>query len=172
MMKKGLIAALMVVSGLAQAQDLTIPGERWLAKSTGYVCAAYGTSTTAPMEHEEMDVVFEQITTDITLDNGLLKASFVEAGVECRYSAILLADNAASTIDLVDSKAYSVDGSVDCSEGKAIIDAQLAANDYLYWGHPHHLTIMVPSADASAICGAGATHVGLDFVVAGFIGER
>ncbi len=172
-MKKTLLAGLMILTGLANANDLTIPGERWLAKSTGYACAAYDVdNVAAPTSHVEMDVVFEQITTDITLDNGLLIASFMENGVQCNYSAILLADNAASTIGLVESKAYSADGSVDCQAGKEVLDQQLEMNDYLYWGHPHNLTIMVPAASAEVVCGAGATHVGINFVVAGFIGQN
>jgi hypothetical protein len=171
-MKQTILAGLIMMSGLAGASDLTIPGERWLAKGEGYRCAAYGTDVVAPTSHSDMNVTFEQITTDRTLDNGLLKASFTENGVECRYSAILLADNAAGTIGLVESKAYSVDGTVDCETGKEVLDNQLEFNDYLYWGHPHRLTIMIPDASAEGVCGVGATHIGINFVVAGFIGQN
>ncbi|MFG1501323.1 hypothetical protein ABMA70_14035 [Halobacteriovorax sp. XZX-3] len=168
MMKKSLIALLSLLSVSAIANtDLVLEGERWLAQHKGYVCAAFTDYTNAPASHNNMNVKFEKLSTDYTLDNILIKATFENVdGIECSYSSILFADNAASTIDLVDSRAFSkVDASADCSEGKAVLDAQLANNDYLYWGHPHHATIMVPATGAAEVCGEGATHIGIDFMV-------
>lgn len=161
--------ALMSISAFANDGDLTIPGERWLARHAGYVCAAFEPDTNTPVVYADMNLQFESLTTDHSLDNGLIKATFEVEGQVCRYSAILLADNAAATIDLVESKAYAVEGNVDCSAGKEIVDANLLANDYLYYGHPHNLAIMAPFAGAAEVCGEGATHVGIRFVVAGRI---
>lgn len=152
--------------------DLSIDGARWEAKNLGYKCDAFTDESEGPIAHQNHNVKFETLVTDKTLDNGLVKATFNEEGETCRYSAILFADNAASTIKLVDSKAYSTNGKSNCSNGKAILDTSLAMNDYLYWGHPHHVTIMMPAASAASICGAGATHIGLDFVVSKFLGQR
>lgn len=168
MFKKSLIAlvALVSVSSFAQT-DLVLEGERWLAKNKGYVCGAFTDYTAAPSSHADMNVVWGDLSTDYTLDNILIKATFDNAdGVECSYSTFLFADNDASTIEFLESRAFSkVDASADCSEGKAILDAQLEFNDYLYWGHPHHATLMVPAAGAAEVCGAGATHIGIDFMV-------
>ncbi len=168
-MKNTILVMLMAFSAVSGAQDLTLPGERWIANSDGYICAAYGADVGAPALHSELDVQFENLKTDRSLDNGLLTATFVEQGTVCRYSALLFADNAASTIKLVESKAYSVDGASDCLVGKELLDEQLTFNDYLYWGHPHRATIMVPSESAEALCGVGSTHIGINFLAQGLI---
>ncbi len=163
--------ALISLSAFASG-DLTLEGERWEAKHTGYKCGAFSSEAQAPLSHQRLNVNFEVLRTDKTLDNGLVLASFEVGGSKCRYSALLLADNDASTIKLVDSKAYSLDEGVSCEEGRQILDENLASNDYLYWGHPHHVTIMMPVHSAEEICGSGATHVGLDFTVSRFLGRR
>lgn len=154
------------LSAFAQDGDLVLAGEKWISKHTGYVCAAFTANTAAPSAFANMNVKFETVTTDRTLDNGLIKATFTENGNVCRYSAFLLADNAAATIRLVESKAYSVTKNADCSNGKSVLDAALESNDYLYYGHPHNLAIMVPVEGAQAICN-GSNLIGLNFVVAG-----
>src|SRR5690606_23306259 len=120
-----------------------------------------------PTMHSSRHVIFNSITTDSTLDNGLIKATFLENGRLCKYSAIMLADNAAKTIRLVESKAYSVEGTqYSCVEGKEMLDAQLEANTYLYGGgKPHQLAILIPMTGA---CG-GAGQIGVNFVVSGRI---
>ena len=160
------LAVLLTLSTVAVANDdLTLPGERWEAKATGYVCAANGQPVSAPAAFEKMNVQFEYLRTDYSLDNGLIKATFSENGATCSYSALLLADNSAANIKLVTSKAWAPDRTSNCQNGKAILDQHLAENNYLYWGRPHHLTIMAQTADAALSCGQGATHVGIDFTV-------
>lgn len=154
------------LSSYAQSGDLVLQGEKWLAKHTGVICAAFTPNVALPSGFAKIDVKFEKITTDMTLDNGLIKATFVENGNLCRYNAFLLADNAAATIRLVDSKAYSANNDVDCSNGKSVLDAALESNDYLYYGHPHNLAIMMPVEGAAAVCN-GSNLIGLNFVVAG-----
>jgi len=172
-MKFTLLGLLTIFSSLSFAnEDLKLPGERWEAKSTGYRCAAFAADSNSPLSHEQLNVEFEVLRTDKSLDNGIVFATFEQDQSSCRYSAILLADNAASTIALVKSKAYATQGSSDCLKGKAILDAHLSSNEYLYWGHPHHVTIMMPVASAQEVCGVGATHVGLDFTVSKFLGTR
>lgn len=174
-MKKVILlsAASLIASMTLANEDLNLGGkERWEAKHTGYICDAFKAPTDAPLLHQDMNVQFEVLRTDKTLDNGLVLATFEAEGETCRYSALLFADNAASTINFVDSKAYGLNKNVDCSEGKEILDLHLENNDYLYWGHPHHVTIMMPVESASDICGEGATHIGLDFTVSKFLGER
>ncbi|SMF56860.1 hypothetical protein [Pseudobacteriovorax antillogorgiicola] len=161
--------AMSSVSGLA-SQDLTLPGERWLAAATGYICEdARDVLVEAPEPFAQFDVKFETLTTDYSLDNALLKATFMENGEECRYSALLFADNAAYTSEIVESVAYSIKAGTDCSKGQAKLDEALSFNDYLYWGRPHHLTFMVETEDAVRLCGKDATHVGVDFVLKGRI---
>ena len=145
--------------------DLELKGEKWEAKHSGYICKAFEAESKAPESHDKFQVKFEVLRTDSTLDNGLVLATFVEDNATCRYSAILLADNDASTIKLIKSKAYAVNADSKCLAGKEMLDANLASNDYLYWGHPHHATIMIPVKNADVTCGADATHVGLDFTV-------
>lgn len=167
-MKKFVAAALlslMSLSSFANEGDLVLAGEKWIASFKGYNCAAFGQPVAAPSAFARMNVVFEKITTDSTLDNGLIKATFTERGAVCRYNAFLFADNAAATIRLVDSKAYAPAKNANCAEGKRIIDAALEANNYLYWGHPHNLTIMAPVTGAQAVCGNGL--IGINFVVSG-----
>lgn len=165
------LALLFLFSQAAFAgSDLVLPGERWEATFTGHLCEAYGDAANAPQSHQDMNVEFETITTDRTLDNGLIKATFTENGEKCRYSALMFADNNASTIRLVESKAYSLESDSRCEMGRETLDRQLeSTNDYLYWGHPHRLTIMVPAQDAAQVCGENATHVGINFRVSGMI---
>lgn len=171
-MKKMILASMFLMfaasHSMAQQADLDLPGEKWIAKFDKYVCAAFGPAVARPTAFEDLKVNFSQITTDSTLDNGLIKASFEQDGHTCRYSAIILADNAASSMKLVRSHAYSeVEGAADCLAGQAVIDASLAENKYLYYGHPHNLAIMLPGVGAEAVCGAGAEFIGANFVVSG-----
>lgn len=163
-----MMTALFSVSTFAES-DLELPGEKWLAKNTGYLCNAFGTEVAAPATHDLYNIKFTQLSTDSTLDNVRVLASFNQDGAECSYSLILLADNDAGTTKYVDSKAYAVNGSSDCLAGKELLDEQLAANDYLYWGHPHHVTLMITEESAAAICGTDAERVGIDFTVSGII---
>lgn len=167
-MKKALFLCLMAclpAASFAAEGDLELPGERWLAKFDRYVCD-YDKPTTQPAELADLKVTFEKASTDRSLDNVLLLASFEQSGVACRYNAILLADNAAFTSRLVESKAFNAQGA-DCSAGKAVLDRNLAANSYLYYGHPHRISIMMPVADAEAVCGAGKNTIGVEFVLSG-----
>ena len=147
--------------------DLVLEGERWLGKANGYVCQDKTTVIARPASLEAFNVVFEGASTDFSLDNGLLKATFEEAGVACRYSAFIDADNTAFTLALKESRAYAVDGVGSCEGGKALLDGILASNDYLYYGHPHHLGVVVVDAEAALACGEGATGYAIDFVLSG-----
>lgn len=160
------LLATVSLNSFAQEADLVLAGEKWLAKHTGVVCAAFTPQVALPSGFANIDVKFEKITTDMTLDNGLIKATFVENGNLCRYNAFLLADNAASTIRLVESKAYSAVKNADCSNGKSVLDAALESNDYLYYGHPHNLAIMVEVEGTEAVCN-GSKLIGINFVVSG-----
>ena len=172
-MKKTMTLLLALAATTAFANtDLEIAGERWEAKHTGYTCAAFAGESNSPLSHEKINAKFEVIRTDKSLDNALILATFEEGNSVCRYSSILIADNAASTIKLVKSRAYALNGNSKCLNGKNILDSNLANNEYLYWGHPHHVTIMMPVKDAETTCGPEATHVGLDFTVSRFLGER
>ena len=164
-MKTIFFTVLLMCTGLYASEDLVLDGAKWEAKSSGYTCAAFTGESRAPLAHEQMNVQFELLRTDSTLDNAIIKATFNEDDSECRYSAILLADNDASTIKLVQSRAYAISGQSQCLIGKAMLDQDLNSNDYLYWGHPHHATILLPVESAELICGANATHVGIDFIV-------
>lgn len=169
-MKKMFVLALVLTTSLnamAHENDLVLPGAKWIATFKNYLCTAFGTATDRPSALEQYQVAFETVVTDSTLDNGLIKASFVENGTACRYNAILLADNAAATLRLVNSISFATSGSGDCLAGKTVLDAALESNDYLYWGHPHNLSIMAPVAGAREICNADL--VGINFVVTGRI---
>jgi hypothetical protein len=172
-MKKMILAsllALLSVSSFAAEGDLVLPGARWYGNFKNYICAAFGPSVAQPSTHSDFKVTFEKITTDYTLDNGLITATFEEDGALCRYSALVFADNDASTIILVNSKAFAPAGDSNCAEGKAVLDSNFETlNPYLYYGHPHNLAIMAPIAGAETICGAGATAVGVNFVMGGLI---
>ena len=159
-----LLIAIAPMTSFAEEGDLVLPGAKWVAKFDKFVCAAFGPAVSAPSSFADINVKFERIVTDSSLDNGLITANFTEEGSNCRYSAIIFADNAASTSKLVQSKAFSTAG-VTCEKGKAIIDAALLANDYLYYGHPHNLAMMAPVDGAKQVCGSNL--VGINFVVTG-----
>jgi hypothetical protein len=169
MKKMFLTMITLMASGLslAQEKDLTLPAEKWGSAFKNYNCTAFGAEIPGPRLHQEKQVQFERLTTDASLDNGLLKATFVEDGVTCRYSALFFADNAAATMRLVDSKAYAPEEGSKCLQGKAMLDAQFASNQYLYWGHPHNLTVLIPVQAEEDVCGSG--FVGVNFVVTGRI---
>lgn len=167
---KSFIAFVLLVTvslpAMAQEVDYVLPAEKWISKFTGFTCGAYGTTVAAPTDMASLNVAFETLTTDSTLDNGLIKATFSVDGKVCRYNAFVLADNDLATVKVTSSKAYAPAADADCAAGKAIIDAALLDNKYLYWGHPHNLTIMAPVAGAAAVCG-GADLVGINFIVSG-----
>lgn len=169
-MTKNIFAALLITVSISSAfaadSDLTLPNERWLSKFTAYVCEDGNTQTTStPEQFAAFNVAFGKVSTDYSLDNYLLKATFDQDGATCSYSAIMLADNAAWTIKLVDSKAYATTGTSDCVAGKAFLDQTLAANTYKYLHG--RAAIFVPAKDAAAQCGAQSTTVGLHFQVTG-----
>lgn len=159
---------LSVLSLNVQASDIVLEGERWLADSTGYKCGAFEESVEATPMLASMNTKFERLSTDYSLDNALVKATFTENGETCRYSALLFADNAAGTIEYVDSKAYAVDSDAKCDNGKEILDQMFSFSKYLYWGHPHHVTIMVSDRTAASICD-GKEKIGIDFTLSGII---
>ncbi len=170
-MKKVILAsmlALSLTSAFANEGDLTLPGERWAAKFTAFVCGDGNTQTSSiPADFAERNVVFGKATTDMSLDNLLVRATFQEDGVTCNYSVLLLADNAAWTVKLVDSKAYSLNNESACLEGKAFLDSALADNKYKYLHG--RAAIYVPASDASVQCGEGNSTIGLHFQVTGKI---
>ena len=171
-MKKLFVLSLLSVASIAHAEtDLTLPGEKWIAQFNKYICSETGPAVEAPAALAERGFVFEQITTDATLDNVLLKATFNEAGVSCRYNAILFADNATRQSRLVESKAYAPAADGACAEGKALLDAALASADYLYYGHPHNVALLLPKVGGESVC-EGAETVGVNFVVRGRIAPR
>ncbi|MAE72527.1 MAG: hypothetical protein CL675_00430 [Bdellovibrionaceae bacterium] len=158
-----------LLTSLSLASDIVLEGERWKAEHSGYRCAAFAEDVAAPLSHQQFQVQFTSLTTDYSLDNILLKATFVEGEALCRYSVLLLADNTAQTTQFVQSKAYSENESSSCAAGKALLDSQLSSNTYLYWGHPHHATILFSDASAQDLCGEGMSEVGLDFILTGRI---
>ena len=163
---KKMVLALMMILPFAQAQanqDLVLESERWLAKFTAYVCADGNTQVATPAELASKNVVFTTASADYSLDNILLKATFEENGAVCRYSTLLFADNTGFTIKLVESKAFSEDGSSDCAAGKAALDTLLAFNPYKYLHG--RAAVYVPVADAAALCGADT--VGIHLQVTG-----
>ncbi len=149
--------------------DLVLPGAKWWAGFESYVCSPEQTGVSTPAFLADLNVKFDRIVTDSTLDNVLLTANFAEGESDCRYSAILFADNAAKTIRLVESKAFAATGDATCQAGKEVLDSKVSATNYLYYGHPHRAAIMMATPDAEALCGAGATAVGPAFVVKGKI---
>lgn len=164
--------SLVTASSFATISDLSLPGEKWIAKFNGYVCDDKGASVRRPAALETINVNFERMTTDMTLDNALLKATFEENGQTCRYNVILFADNAARTSTIVQSIAFLPEGGAtayrDCAKGKAVLDAAFAHNEYLYYGHPHNLAFMLPGVGSEELCNGSGT-VGAAFVVAGKI---
>lgn len=165
MILAGAFAALTLTSAFANDGDLTMAGERWATKFTSFVCGDGNVEAAAvPTDFAGYNIQLSTMTTDYSLDNYLMKGTFTENGNVCRYSAILLADNAAWTIALVESKAYSAEGT-SCEQGKAVLDSALADNKYAYLHG--RAAIFAPVAGAEASCGAGATTVGLHFKVTG-----
>lgn len=168
-MMKTILAALMTLSmtsAFAQDSDLILADERWLAEFTTFVCEdGNAKALQAPAELEKFSVQFGRLTTDFSLDNVLIKAVFIENNVECKYSAIMFADNAAWTISLVDSKAYSVNGTVGCEAGKAALDSVLSFNPYKYLHG--RAAIYVAAENAQTACGVDADSIGIHFQARG-----
>lgn len=163
-MKKMILGLTLVVSASSFAQDINFGAqERWLAQFAGFTCGADNTPTQAPAEIKNKAIMFSYMTTDYTLDNGKFVASYYEKGTECRYNMIATADNAALVLTKTDSTAYSINGgsAQNCAEGKAYLDSLFATPvNYIY---KHSVTLQVAVADAAALCGEGATHVGIYF---------
>lgn len=159
----GLALSLSAVSALAQ--DINFGAqERWLAQSGGFTCGKENTPAQAPTVFKDKAIIFTYMTTDYTLDNGKFVASYYEKGTECRYNLIGLADNATFVFTKTDSTAYSINGSAveNCAEGKAYLDSLFASPVNYFYGRGA-MSLQVAVADAAAICGEGATHVGIYF---------
>lgn len=164
-MKVILGLALSVSAVTAFAQDINFGAqERWLAQNGGFTCGAKNTPTQIPAEFKNKAIIFTYMTTDFTLDNGKFVASYYEKGTECRYNLVGLADNANFVFTKTDSTAYSINGSpvTNCAEGKAYLDSLFAAPNNYFYGHGT-MSMQVAVADAPALCGEGATHVGIFF---------
>lgn len=170
-----LLSAVTALSAQAAEQspkeDLALEGARWLAKSTGFVCAADpATLVEAPADLAALKVTFEQAVTDFSLDNALITATFSpEEGTTCRYSFLTVADNAAKTATFVQSRVFASEGEASCTEGGALLDAAFASNQYIWKERGHMLTIITPSTGAAAICGEGVDSIGVQFTLAGKI---
>ncbi len=174
-MKKMIFASAMTILSTAAAfalpaKDLTLPGAKWIAQFDKFVCAAYGEAVAAPKALAQLNIRFENMVSDASLDNAIVTAEFDANGATCRYNAILLADNNEQTAELVQSIAYNkadtATAYLDCKAGKEIIDAGFKAKSkYLYYGHPHNLSLMLPGLGAESACGSDV--VGANFVVTG-----
>lgn len=166
-MKKMVLGFLISVSAFSVfAQDINFGAEeRWLAQSSGFTCGATATPTQqVPTEFKNKAIIFTYMTTDYTLDHGKFVASYYEKGTECRYNLIGLADNANMIFTKTDSTAYSINGSPveNCAEGKTYLDGLFATqNKYFYMRGT--ISMQVAVEDAAAVCGEGATTVGIFF---------
>lgn len=159
----GLTLALTAIPALAQ--DINFGAqERWLAQNAGFSCGKENTPAQAPAAFKAKAIMFTYMTTDYSLDNGKFVASYFEKGSECRYNLVGLSDNANFTFTKTNSVAYSINGgaSENCAEGKAYLDSLFATSNSYYYGHGT-LSLQVAVEDAAAICGEGATHVGIFF---------
>lgn len=164
-MKKAILGLALAVSGSVFAQDINFGAqERWLAQNGGFTCGAENTPAQAPMEFKNKAIIFTYMTTDFTLDNGKFVASYYEKGTECRYNLIGLADNTNFIFTKTNSTAYSINGAAveNCAEGKAYLDSLFAIQNKYYYGRGT-MSLQVAVADAAAVCGEGATHVGIFF---------
>jgi len=161
------LAALTSLSSFAAPnEDLVLDGARWLAKANGFVCrTALDTLLPAPASLQSINLAFETMSTDFTLDNGLILGTFSEEGNTCRYSARVLADNSTNALTLVESRAFSSKGESLCAEGKATLDRALTATSYIFRERTKHLTVFLLNENAADMCGEGATEVGVDFVL-------
>lgn len=164
-MKNAILGLALVVTGSAFAQDINFGAkERWLAQNGGFTCGAVNTPAQAPAVFKDKAIIFTYMTTDFTLDNGKFVASYYEKGTECRYNLIGLADNVNFIFTKTDSAAYSINGSAaeNCAEGKTYLDSLFATPNNYFYKHGT-MSLQVAVADAAAVCGEGATHVGIFF---------
>lgn len=164
------LALAFAASTMAHAADtdLVLPNAKWFGEFEGYVCDDSQTGfVPRPQLFNEMNVNFGKMYSDSTLDNVLLTATFEENGAQCNYSVIFLADNAAKTAKLVESRAYSTTAGATCEAGKKALDEKLIDFGYLYYGKPHRVAIQMPFEDAADLCDAGAVTVAPSFVVKG-----
>ena len=164
-MKKFILGLTLVSAFSAFAQDINFGAqERWLAQHGGFTCGAANTATEVPAEFKNKAIMFSYMTTDFTLDNGKFVASYYEKGTECRYNLVGLADNANFVFTKTDSAAYSINGSdvANCAEGKAYLDSLFASPVNYFYGRGA-MSLQVAVADSAALCGEGATHVGIYF---------
>lgn len=164
-MKQLILGSVLSVFALsASAQEIHFgTQERWLAQGAGFTCGAENTPAQAPAEFKNKAIIFTYMTTDYTLDNGKFVASYFEKGTECRYNLVGLADNANFIFTKAASAAYAVNGgSSDCAEGKAYLDSLFEAPISYIYKHGS-MALQVAVEDAAALCGEGATHVGIFF---------
>ena len=145
--------------------DLVLDGEEWISTFKGYVCDDSGESVVVPSSFNELNVKFETLSADASLNNVLIKGTFKEDGAVCRYSAFLFADNDINTFSFIESKAFAVTGSSDCFFGKMVLDDSFQFGDYLYFGNPQNMALMASVRGALSICGGDT--VGVNFVVSG-----
>lgn len=161
------LTALIAITSLSASAndsgDLVLEGERWLAKWTAYVCDdGHTPATETPAELMEYNTQFNHLGADYSLDNIITKASFVENGVTCSYSAILFADNAAQTVQRVESRALP---EVECFNGKKAVDSILEFNTYKYLHG--RAAIYFPFSNAAKACADNSGKIGIHYQVYG-----
>jgi hypothetical protein len=167
---KKILAATMfsAISCTAFADGLDLPGETYLWGAEGVKCEPFGENVETPATLTDLGIEIGEITTNETQLAAKIASDFVEGDAVCTYEALYRVNIFLGVITQYDSAAYSLDGTGDCSVGKAKLDSYFASGSFERWGDgPYHLTIFVNTDEAASICGPGATKVGFDFVYVG-----
>jgi hypothetical protein len=150
----------------AMEGDLTLPdGAFFGASFNRLVCDSLDEAgIAAPSSFAKNNVKIEKLLADRMLIQFLIAANFSEGDSTCRYSAIFNRGSH-NTITRAESKAFALDGSSDCAQGKTELDALLTGKlSFIHTSNPiRFIGIKVKTPSATEVCGETATFVRMVF---------
>lgn len=140
--------------------DLVLPGAYFGALYDRLICDSFeevGVNT--PTALAARDVRIEKLLGDRMLIQFLVAANFRQDDSECRYSMILTrARN--NALVRTESKAFALDGTSDCAQGKAELDSLFSGRlPFTYTKNPiRFVALKITSPTAPEVCGETAHH--------------
>lgn len=140
--------------------DLVLPEAYFGALYNRLICDSFEeVGVASPTAFLARDVQIEKMLADRMLIQFLVAANFKQDDSQCRYSMILTRARNNALVK-TQSKAFALDGTSDCAEGKTELDALFSGRlPYTYTKSPiRFVALKVTTPTAAEVCGEGATY--------------
>ncbi|KYG63760.1 hypothetical protein AZI86_13120 [Bdellovibrio bacteriovorus] len=145
----------------AMEGDLTLPdGAFFGALYNRLICDSFDeVGVNTPSALKTHDVQIEKLLADRMLIQFLVAANFKQDDSTCRYSMVLTRARNNALVK-TDSKAFAIDGTSDCIQGKEELDKLFSGRlPYTYTKNPiRFISLKITTPTASEVCGEGADH--------------